>query len=263
MEHLGTMTLLCKTTCIDDDACTTTQRQPPVASRLGSGASVPTIKVYLAMLVMMHCLFGAIGHDALVVSDIEGDRGNMIPSSSDELAPIHEDQTYNTTLRISVIINILSILALLGIVTHMNNGLGLSTGPPWDPNGNVPFRTWVREVQAWLNVSSSRLQPTQQAAAIQLGLRGVAREYAMTISPAIISFGANINGTLTDPVTYLLYLLGNRYEALEDERTVNSGHQLLDFQALPNENIDTLLTRFDMARHEARNVGADIPNFHT
>ena len=110
-------------------------------------------------------------------------------------------------------------VAALSWICHML-GSGAVTGPPWDPAGNVPFRTWTREVQAWLNVTSSRLQPSRQAAAIQLGLRGVAREFALTIPPAAINFGAVIAGTPTDPVTYLLYTLGNRFEALEDERSM-------------------------------------------
>ena len=130
----------------------------------------------------------------------------------------------------------------------------MMTGPPWDPVGTAPFRTWIREVHLWLNVTSSRLQPSQQAAAIQLGLRGVAREFALTVPVAAINFGANIEGTATDPVTYLLYTLGNRYEALEDERTLMSGQLLLDFTSRPGERIDNLLTRWNMARHEAAAV---------
>eukprot|EP00975_Prorocentrum_lima_P048430 10128829-Prorocentrum_lima.AAC.1 len=89
--------------------------------------------------------------------------------------------------------------------------------PSWDPAGTTPFRTWLREVQAWLNVTSARLMPNQQAAAIQLALRGVARELALTIPPAAVTNGAVINGVHTDPVTYLLYVLASRFEALEDE----------------------------------------------
>ena len=150
----------------------------------------------------------------------------------------------------------------LCILGHMM-GYGAVQGPHWDPAGNVPFRTWVREVQAWLNVTSSRMQPSQQVAALQLGLRGVAREFALTIPPAAINFGATIQGVPTDPVTYLLYTLGNRFEALEDERSLQSGTALLDFTSRPGERIDSLLTRFDMARHEAQAVGAGIQNFHT
>ena len=71
-----------------------------------------------------------------------------------------------------------------------------------------------------------------------------------------------IEGVQTDPVTYLLYSLGNRFEALEDERALQSGTQLLDFSHRPGERIDALLTRFDLARHEADIVGAGIHNFH-
>ena len=84
----------------------------------------------------------------------------------------------------------------------------------------------------------------------------------MSLPPADISFGARIEGTPTDPVTYLLYTLGNRYEALEDERTIASSAALLDFRAQRGESIDALITRFDMARHEAQSVGAGITNFN-
>ena len=141
---------------------------------------------------------------------------------------------------------------------------GSSQNPPsWDPAGTTSFRSWLRELQAWLAMTSARLGPSQQAASIQLCLRGVARDFALSIPPAAINFGATINETPTDPVTYLLYTLGIRYEALEDERALSSGTQLLDFQSRPGERIDSLLTRWDMARHEAQSVGAGINNFVT
>ena len=79
------------------------------------------------------------------------------------------------------------------------------------------------------------LNPSQQAAAIQLGLRGIAREFALSIPPAAINFGATINGIPSDPVTYLLHTLGARYEALEDERPTGAGTALLDFTSRPGE----------------------------
>ena len=78
-----------------------------------------------------------------------------------------------------------SILASIIIIILMMNN---TTGPAWDPNGSVPFLTWIREVQAWLNVTSSRLTPPQQAAALQLGMRGLARDFALAIPPAVIQF---------------------------------------------------------------------------
>ena len=121
-------------------------------------------------------------------------------------------------------------LTTFGIVVAMVGGAA-PAGPAWDPNGSVPYRRWVSEVQAWLTATANRMPPAQQAAAIQLGLRSLAREFALTIPPAVIAYGATIEGVPTDPVTYLLYVLGNRFEALEDERALASGTQILDFLA--------------------------------
>ena len=138
----------------------------------------------------------------------------------------------------------------------------LTQGPVWDPTGTQPFRMWLRVVTAWLNVTNHRMTPTAQAAAIQLGLRGIAREYALALPPQAITFGARVNGVATDPVTYLLYSLGTRFEQLEEERTVTSGTQIIDFRSRPGERIDAMLTRFDMARQETASVGADLQNYH-
>ena len=103
---------------------------------------------------------------------------------------------------------------------------------------------------------------SQQAAALQLGLRGIAREYALAIPPVVITQGALINGVMSDPVTYLLYLLSVRFEDLEDERSMQGATALLDFTGRPGERIDALQTRFDLTRHRARAVWADLGNFH-
>ena len=118
----------------------------------------------------------------------------------------------------------------------------LTKGPYWDPAGNVPFHVWVQEVQVWLNAIHNRLTPTAQAAAIQLGLGGIARDYAVSLPPGAVSLGAVINGVRTDPVTFLLSQLANRFSELDDERTMSLGTSLLDFQRRPNEKIDALLT---------------------
>eukprot|EP00973_Karenia_brevis_P013541 1839332-Karenia_brevis.AAC.1 len=77
-----------------------------------------------------------------------------------------------------------------------------------------------------------------QAAAIQVGLGGLAREFAMSVPAPGITFGAQINGVHTDPVTYLAYSLASRFEVLEDERMLTSGNAILDVRARPNERID-------------------------
>ena len=91
------------------------------------------------------------------------------------------------------------------------------------------------------------MTPQAQAASLQLGLRGQAREFAMSIPTGAIAFGAAVNGVHTDPVTYLMFSLAERFEALEDERIMQSGNTVLDFRGRPNETIDMLLTCFESA----------------
>lgn len=121
----------------------------------------------------------------------------------------------------------------------------------------------MREVGVWLNVTHGRMSPTAQAALIQMGLRGTARQFAMEIPPVATTYGAQINGTMTDPVTYVMYSLANRYEALEDQRVMQSGTAVLDCVSRSGERMDSLLARFGLARFEADSVGAGMHNYHT
>ena len=161
-------------------------------------------------------------------------RGNAPPTHPTVMYGNHAAY-YTAVDRLNTFLAIIWSMTFLGMVIYMfhgpNTGGTAVHGPSWDPAGHGPFREWIREVQAWLNATSTRLTPTAQAAALQLGLRGTARTYALTIPAAAITFGAEINGVPTDPVTYLLYVLGNRFEQLEDERTMVLGNQVLDFGA--------------------------------
>ena len=129
------------------------------------------------------------------------------------------------------------------------------------PSGNVPFRDYVREVHAWVNVTTGTMTPSQQAACLQRGLGGLARTIAMRVPSIVINFGVNIGGRHTDAVTYIMFLLSQKFENLEDERQLNSGTALIDFRPRPGERIDQTLARFEIARYEADNAGFQIPNF--
>ena len=129
--------------------------------------------------------------------------------------------------RIQMFVSVVWAIATFALVALMFNS---PSAPSWDPAGTQPYHAWSREVQVWLNATNTRLNATAQAAAIQLALRGQARVLAMSIPAAAITHGAAINGVPTDPVTYLLYVLGTRFEQLEDERTMTLGNLVLDFQ---------------------------------
>ena len=53
-----------------------------------------------------------------------------------------------------------------------------------------------------------------------------------------------------------------QFGALEDERTMALGNQVLDFRRHPGESIDSTLTRFALAQANADSVGAGLDNFH-
>ena len=55
----------------------------------------------------------------------------------------------------------------------------------------------------WINLTSNRLAPSAQGAAIQMALDGEARNLARRIPPQTMTYGALINGVQVDPVTYL------------------------------------------------------------
>eukprot|EP00959_Pyramimonas_sp_CCMP1952_P444018 9296023-Pyramimonas_sp.AAC.1 len=85
----------------------------------------------------------------------------------------------------------------------MKHALGVPSGAVWDPAGNAPFRDFVREVHAWLNVASGSMTTPQQAAALQRGRGGMVRTRAMRVPPTIINYGVTVLGRHTDGITYI------------------------------------------------------------
>eukprot|EP00959_Pyramimonas_sp_CCMP1952_P057198 1193867-Pyramimonas_sp.AAC.1 len=56
---------------------------------------------------------------------------------------------------------------------------------------------------------------SQQAAALQRGLGGLARTMTMGEPSGLVNFGVNIGGRHTDGVTYIMLLLSNKFGNLE------------------------------------------------
>ena len=146
-------------------------------------------------------------------------------------------------------------------ITCMMRESDNTRGPAWDPAGTVPFRQWVREVHAWLNVQSDIATPSRHAAALQHGLQGQACSSGMRAPSNVINFGAQIEGVHADPVTFLLFNLSQRFGALEKERHLQQGLELLDVRAGPNGRIEGVLARWEVARRDAAAAGFDLQNF--
>ena len=156
----------------------------------------------------------------------------------------------------------IALMFLLALVDNRDYGDGVLRCPPWGPEGSVPFREWTRQLYPWLNLTSGRYTASNQAAAIQRGVTGAAQTLLIRVPPQFIQNGAIINGMQTDPITFLLYLLGNRWENTEDERIITDGNALLDFVVHPHEKFDAIITRWDIARKTAEDVGNGMNNFH-
>eukprot|EP00959_Pyramimonas_sp_CCMP1952_P245609 5133353-Pyramimonas_sp.AAC.1 len=82
------------------------------------------------------------------------------------------------------------------------------------------------------------MTPSQQAAALQRGLGGVARTIAMGVRPAVLNFGVNIGGRHTDGATYIMFFSSTKFGNLEEERQINSGTALIDIRVHAGERID-------------------------
>ena len=220
--------------------------------RLGSGARWPTPRSTTASMCFQPALWlraGAIMF-VLVTANMEVNNPNDFnipmddPSTGAEMRPLQDPVQLNKFLgksmdkdnaplvhiiapsdtlvrttkgRLVSIMKFAMMITTLGTIMLMYNGNENMRGPPWDPNGRVSFREWMSELMPWLALSQRYLGPSGQAAAIQVGLSGIARTFALTIPPAAIMFGAQINGVDADPVTYIIYMLSNRFAQLEDE----------------------------------------------
>ena len=58
-----------------------------------------------------------------------------------------------------------------------------------------------------------------------------------------------------------MFLLSTKFENLEDERQLNFGTALIDFRVERGERIDSVLSRFEIARMEADSAGPHFPTF--
>ena len=81
----------------------------------------------------------------------------------------------------------------------------------------------------------------------------------MRIPSHSIDYGVEINGVRIDPVTYLMFILMDKFEHFEDERQLDQETRLIDFIAHAGERIAATLARFEMARFDAQQIGFDIP----
>ena len=104
-------------------------------------------------------------------------------------------------------------------------------------------------------IANSDIEPHRQAALLLTQLRGGARDLTRDLPINIIMNGAPLNGIQVDPVTYIMNVLAERYAQLGEELRLKAIKEFMDFDRKNHESIDDLLTRFEIVRNRATEVG--------
>ena len=235
----------------------------PISFGLGSGATAPPSARTKSLLWLFAGTY--------VISVVAYDDTNKYPMKMNEANHFEKDelkamsrspdapetQTSNTDNALLVqtatilmcatwpllIIGLLCHMYQGPILLYMNTGGNEIHGPPWNPAGSKLFRIWIQEVHTWLCATHIRLTTVMQAAAIQRGLLGEARNFSAMIPSEVIQSGMTIGGLETDPVASLLHILATRFGVLEED--MGTGCPITNFKAKPFETVDALLARYE------------------
>lgn len=156
-----------------------------------------------------------------------------------------------------VAINVVSILSCVCHMMGHGSSHGSSRTPPaWAPDmePRYTFAMWQREILLW-TIANSDLEPHRQAALVLQQLKGGARELTRDLPMQVIMNGALLNGVQVDGVTYIMNILAERYGQLGEELRLKVIKEFMDFDRKPHESIDDLLTRFEVVRNRATELG--------
>ena len=127
--------------------------------------------------------------------------------------------------------------------------------PTWSPEQDrYTFQMWNRDVLLW-SIANGDIEPHRQAALLLSQLRGGARELTRDIPTTVITQGTIYNGNQVDGFAFIMGILTERYGPIGEEQRLKVAKELMDFDRKPHEKIDDLLTRFEIVRHRANEVG--------
>jgi len=151
-------------------------------------------------------------------------------------------------------------------INHMNLQMASAKIPPsWGPETEraYPFRVYEQDAVLW-TLATDLPQP-QHGPAMALRLSGSAREVIRELDPNILVNGQQV----VDPVLgqlnltgsqALLRILRRRFAPLDQESQLFSLTEFFSFQRLPSEDIDSLISRFEVRWHRANNIGGVVMN---
>ena len=139
---------------------------------------------------------------------------------------------------------------------HMRGSI--NNPPPWAPEmeEQYPFRDWLADVVAWCNATT--MDEVLKGPQLELALGGVARSLVRELPLQAKKFGADVDlGDGAGPqrlsgAAYILQALAGKFMPLDDEMNLRALADLYGFARLGNENIDTMLTRWEVVMQRAR-----------
>ena len=136
-----------------------------------------------------------------------------------------------------------------------NSSFNYRLPPAWAPEMETQysFRAWTTDLVLWVLLTD--LTPAQQAAAISMRLGGEARNCVRAMSYNEIVNGGVVNGVQLDPVSYIIAGLDLRFAQMADESRLAAMSEFMAFAKYPHENINSLLTRYEVVRNRARTEG--------
>eukprot|EP00959_Pyramimonas_sp_CCMP1952_P455302 9471360-Pyramimonas_sp.AAC.1 len=119
-----------------------------------------------------------------------------------------------------------------------------------------PFRNWLADAVAWCNATN--LDENKKGPQLELSLGGIARDMIRElplhskIHGADMDLGDGAGLQRLSGAGFILQALARQFLPLEEETNLGSLADLYGFARMPGENIDTLLTRWEVALQRAR-----------
>ena len=123
--------------------------------------------------------------------------------------------------------------------------------PSWTPGTNYAWRDFERDVANWVRLTD--LVEEQHGPAVFQRLGGMAKVLAREIPEQVIAEGADgVAGIRRPGLSVLMDALRQRWGGEAQNRQLELLAAYENFQALPREDYEDLITRFDVCRVRAR-----------
>eukprot|EP00435_Cladocopium_sp_Y103_P070385 s66_g35.t1 len=136
----------------------------------------------------------------------------------------------------------------------------LKTPPSWshEQSNNYSLRAWLSDIAVWS--AATDVEVERQAAAAVLQIHGMARDLVREIPAQQLRDGVWEGNMHIPGLMLVCRTLAQRFAPLESELQTRTMSELMNFQRLPGESIDSSLTRFEVLRHRVGQRGGLVMN---